>query len=272
MEELRQIKKHLRDICKDINYFLKADLKSPGNIGPFEKRLNKFSPDILYQDLEQWKNNTIELFKKVRTKQQEKFSYHVAEFIRMQRNGNVPLKELHNAWRVNHLKMTLKSEISSIKFSYNDQTVLDWKIISSAAEIEKFYDQSCNLLDKHLLPTELLADLFCYAYEHICLLRHNAQKGILPSIPVKDFYLETQIELFRARLLSKKVKVEKLPQWAFLYNLDRYLDDYKNIPQDKKISVLTGSQYEIQKGMGMVINGLNPLGEYKTVCYVKKFR
>lgn len=270
MENLNQVKKDLKRICKDINYLQKAELRSLENMEAFEKRLKKFSPETLSQSLGRWKNETLELFKKNQTEQQQKFGNYVAEFIRMQHKHNVPLKELHNSWRVKQLKIMLKPETYSIKFTYNEQTVLDWKKISSTAEIEKFYDQAAEQLEKHALPTEFLVDLFLQAYEHTCMFRQKGQKGILSYVPIKDFYIETQIELFRAKLFSKKIKVEKLPQWAFLYNLDRYFADYKNIPQDKKILVLTGSQHEIQKGMGMMINGLNPLNEYKTVCYLKK--
>jgi len=270
MEKLKQVKIELKKICKDINYFLKAELKSLKDVEEFEKRLKKLSTEILCQDLRQWEENSLKIFAEVVTEQRRKFGSYVAEFIKYQRENNVPLKELHNAWRVSHLKMMLKPETSSVKFVYNDQNIMDWKVVSATEGIRKNFEQATKELERYMLPTGIFTDLLLRAYEYY-FLRKRKDKITVPSgIPIKDFYEELQVELFRLKLSNRKIKVEKLPLWAFLYNLDRYFANYKNIPSNKRIAVQSGSQHEIQKGMGMVLNGLNPLDEYKTCCYVKK--
>jgi hypothetical protein len=89
-------------------------------------------------------------------------------------------------------------------------------------------------------------------------------------VPLVDFYRQLRLTLVRRDLgqrPDKKLSYVEFPQWAFLYNLDRYRSLSSNIPRETRLVVQTGSQQETQR-FGMITDGLDARQDYKVVCYV----
>jgi hypothetical protein len=264
--EWKDIKKRLGDATKRINQLAKKELKSIKDADAFEKLLQGLSLETLKNELEDWRRESLDFIRSEWELLRKNFRKSESQFIREKKDEGVPIKELDRAWRVGPLKLLFNDQKCTVKIVYNEQAVVNQKVVADSEDIRKLYDEAQKQLKKVELPFEKLAEIFWQAYEKGCLL---ACKKNTEDLPIKDFYQEVRVELFRTNMIPRKIK--SFPEWAFLYNLDVYVSNCSKIPEEKRLLLKSGGQLEIQRNMGMVVNGLDPLKEYKTVCYVGRY-
>jgi len=109
--------------------------------------------------------------------------------------------------------------------------------------------------------------VFFDAYEYLKWKRNQRGLSNDRTVPAREFYKEVRVALLRKRLELKQ-SPKDLQLWAFLYNLDLYSASITQIPQTKRLGLQSGSQHEVSKGLGIVVNGLDALQDYKTICYI----
>ncbi|WP_373061006.1 hypothetical protein [Gemmatimonas sp.] len=88
-----------------------------------------------------------------------------------------------------------------------------------------------------------------------------------------EFQREVRVELVRTALTggpgapARRITRTEMPQWAFLYNVDRYRRLGGGVPSEHRLAFQTGGQSESRE-YAMVLNGLDAQGAYKKYCYV----
>jgi hypothetical protein len=151
---------------------------------------------------------------------------------------------------------------------YNREVVLPWQAIASAADLNRLVADARAKLERYAVPEPLLADLLSSAFDHALAGSRSQAKSL---VPLPELYREFRIAQVRRTLSGKpdrKLENADFPRFAFLYNLDRYRVTSGTKPG--LVTLETGSQSDVQRGLGMVLNGLEATGDYRTYCYARR--
>lgn len=202
----------------------------------------------------------------------ESFRRHEADFVREQRAAGTPVRESgSDSWRVGPLELELQREASKARLLYNRDPVTAWKPIGSREDLNGLVAAAHKNLEGAALPADALPELLWDAYEHLRRSAARQDAGAV-RVPLNEFFREVRVALTRHELRSgkpdRKLTRTELPRWAFLYNLDRYRRMLPELPAERRLGFETGSQHDHQKGMAMVMNGLDANADYKSYCYV----
>lgn len=268
VDDLKLILKELQLTKKYLDAFYKINLKKAEGFVELEKCLKELPKgEMLGRAIDDWKAKTLSVLDRIIAERKQEFSRYVSEFIRNCRAQMISTREFQNAWRVGPLELKLRPEQATAQFAYNNQVVLKWFPVSSVDDLAAKYVTVNKELERFRLPIDLLSEVFFDAYEYLRWKRNNANSSNDRAVPARKFYQEVRVALLRKRIELKQ-PYNDLPLWAFLYNLDLYFASITHIPQSKKLGLQTGSQHEVSKGFGIVVNGLDALQDYKTICYI----
>lgn len=268
MEGIKQSIKNLQNITRCFGGFEKLDLKKAEGLLEFEKLVKSLpSGEIIGKSLDEWRTTAGVAIEKNKAARREDFGRFVAEFIRAQREANVSVREFNNAWRIGPLEMQLKVEQACAQFAYNNEVLVKWFPVASGESLSKQHAEVKKQLEEAAMPIEKLVDVYWSAHEYLKWRRTQNNELNPHVVPVLDFYKEVRVALARSAFETKQ-PVKELSKWAFLYNLDRYLTSSGQIPQNKRIGTQAGSQHEVGIGRGVIINGLDALQDYKTICHI----
>lgn len=195
-----------------------------------------------------------------------------AEFVTSARSRQEYCREQNDGWRIGPLEFQLKRELAKARALYNHEVVVDWTPIAAPDDLEKLSKRAEAHLASAAFPDEMLLAVFGDAYEFERVCRQKLGKLQPDLVPVLDFYREVRAQIVRFELREKSpdrtLKLVDLPKWKFLYNLDRYRAMAAEIPEARRLALQTGSQREVERGMGVTVNGLESRLDYKTICYV----
>lgn len=190
----------------------------------------------------------------------------LASFLNARREAGDPWVETAGGWRIGFLELRIDKETGRIRFAYNEQHLGEWKSIASAAEIEKLRQEHVGLMQKSIIDEATLIEVFWDAYqvESGRLAREN--KPMPERVPVRNFYHQVRASLVWHELRKKPdatVRTTELPLWAFLYNLDRYLQLMPERIGEKRIGVEAAVMTEA--GKALVVGGLHPDQHYRKI-------
>ncbi|MBY0552597.1 MAG: hypothetical protein K2W95_35270 [Candidatus Obscuribacterales bacterium] len=192
-----------------------------------------------------------------------------ARFIEAMKGRGLEVKELDSAWRVDVLELKIQRSSCRVSAYYNHELLTDWTVILQPDHLEKLFDDSRKRLEQLLIDPKVRAELFWDSYQYLAWKRSLAKVGNAQVVPIKDFWRESEVSRYRrVSQQKKKGKDEPMTFLAFLRNLDEYVSELQTIESDRRLTFQTASQSEQSKGIGVTIGGLNPRGDYKTVCYV----
>ena len=267
VEELKNIKPELKKIMKNFDALIKSNIKTTKDVFEYEERLENIIPsESFIRAFDGWKKRTAEVLKKYREECKNGFGRSISEFIRKQQNYGLKTREFQSSWRVGPLKINFKPDQVSAQFLYNEHIVSKWAVFSDSDELGELFDHTLKKLAEKAIPDEFLSRVFDDAFQQ-AQFRGQADQS---RAPIKDLWMETEVALYRLNKLTKgKCKISELPLWAYLYNLDRYRQVARNLAPDQRLSFEAGSQHEINRGLGLILNGLEADEDYKTFCYVK---
>ena len=128
--------------------------------------------------------------------------------------------------------------------------------------------ESKSSLKNCRLPSPVLKESFWDSFEECRRLIPGATSR--NAVTLHAFYKQLRITLAIRDLnqkVDKKFSYPDFPEWAFLYNLDLYISQISTLPDDKRLTLQTGSQKETQQN-GFVTNGLNPDQDYRQHVYM----
>lgn len=267
MEDIKQSIKNLQNITRCFGGFEKLDLKKAEGLLEFEKLVKSLpSGEIIGKSLDEWRALATAAADKNKASRKEDFGRFVTEFIRTQREAKTSVREFNNAWRIGPVEMQLRAEQACAQFTYNNEVLIKWFPVANGESLGKQYADVKKQLDEAGLPIEKIEEVFWSAHEYLKWKRAQKNEPNPHVIPAVDFYKEVRVALVRSAF-DVKQPVKEFPKWAFLYNLDRYLSSSSQIQQSRRIGTQAGSQHEISNGKGIIINGLDALQDYKTICH-----
>lgn len=268
---LREIQKEFKNISKYLEPFVNLK-QEPDSLEKLTKALNSLpSGEIFSKVIEELKTKSNNILKEAQTIRSQSFKRIEAEYIRRVKENGKVVRESSNGWRVGPVELQLKPEMSQIRILYNREILLNWLPVSSAEDIFKAEEKALSILGKVTIPD---GDLVLVCWEAFDQARkRQSTKTNANLVLLSDFYKEFRIALVRL-FFERKSPTSKIdwasdvPKWAFLFNLDRFRALGSIVPTEKRIGLQTGSQQEVSQGKGMVLNGLDPLQDYKMMCYV----
>ena len=269
--QLNEVIKTLKNVFKSFKTIEKLKPNDADALEKLEKFLKEIpAPDILSRAL----HENIDMAKKtvdeIKRNRLQSFKRIEAEYIRGLTAEGKSCREKAGGWRVGCLEIKTAPELSKIKILYNGEELIKWQYVSSKDDIVALEKEALQMLDSQMIPEQELIEVFWDAYQQ-AVSRNTSTDSRL--VLIKDFYKEVRISLIRRYLESKNItakldKYVEFPLWAFLFNLDRYRALGKNIPENKRLVLQTGSMQETSQGKGFVVNGLEPNEDYKMMCYV----
>lgn len=268
---LKELQKDFNKIQKYFEIFTKIKASDSEALDVLDKAI-KGAPtgqtlSCAYDDL---KVRAIEFLAEARKHREKDFRRIETEFIKLSKENGKDVRESSGGWRIGVLELRSNPELSKVQFLYNRDVIIPWQSVSSVEDFIKVENSTLAMLDKIALSEEILSAIFLEAYQQALVRSAKTDPKI---VPIFGLYKETRIALVR-HFFSKKAPNAKLdqfydfPRWAFLYNLDRYRTYSNSLPIQERLGLQTGSQQEVSQGKGMVVNGLDPLQDYKVMCYV----
>ena len=272
-EMLKELQKDFRNLAKLLESFAKPKYGSAEFLDQIRAALDKL-PDgaVIAQAVDELRDKTEQFERRERRARIETFGTVEAEFIGSLRSAGVPLREVGGGWRINSVMVELKGEVSKAQLSYNRKPITRWSAVGGPEDLHLLIEKGEVALEKAAIPDAILADVFWSAFEECKRRRALASNVIAQRVPALDFYRYVRLELARRELEQGKpdgkLRMAELPEWAFLYNVDRFRGKTADIPLEKRLGFEAGSQKEQSRGMGIVINGLDPSQDYKVVCHV----
>jgi len=267
-ENFKQLQNELKSIIQKLNTFNKVNLNKAESFTEIERIIKSLpSSETSGRAIGEWQKKARIEVDKAKQARKNKFRGILAGFIKGQQAKRVPTREFGQSWRVGPLAVQLRSEFAQIQIAYNNEVVIKWSSLSQTDDILKIYEAALKKLEETTLPLNKQVEVFWSAYDYLRWQQTRNNVSHPELVPLKNFYLETKVALTRFNLHKKVTLQKEYPLWAFLYNLDIYHSKIAETPPKNRLGLQTGSQDQSRK-MGIVTNGLNPLQDYRTYCYI----
>jgi hypothetical protein len=263
----------IAQLAKQLNAVATTDLRSPDALDTLESALQRLPEGtLLGAAFDEARAQLAASISAERRQRSIAFGRIEAEFIRLSQAKDKTVREQNEGWRVGPLEFQFRRDQARARIRYNHEELLGWKPIANVADLEKLEGAALKLLASAELPEELLVNAAWDAYASERDRRTNDRKQKPELVPLVDFYREFRAALVRFELAGhkpdRKLQYSDLPRWKYQYNLDRYRALGQSIPTERRLGFHTGSQLDVQRGMGFTLSGLDAQQDYKTVCYV----
>jgi hypothetical protein len=139
-------------------------------------------------------------------------------------------------------------------------------------DIEKLRSKALSLLKKYEINFSDLMPAIEYGYQEA--ERKKKQTNLTSDSPINilEFLREFRLALFRNQLgkkIGKKLKYADLPEWALLYNIDRYRMNMDKMPSKKRYVLSVPSQKTQSEGKSILLGGLDPKRGYEYFSSIK---
>ncbi len=272
MEELIKLHKEYQQIYRPYQALTKIKLNKSDGFEKFDRALGELpSDDVFCKRMNEWRNKITSLIASEKNRRQESFGKLFNDFVRGLRSSrSIPVREFSTTkWRIGQFEINLRPVQSQVTFSYDNELIKNWTTVLSVDDMNQLYSSMENKLKECEINWQIFCDALWDAYE--CLKKKQEIDGIsnYQSVPIKEIIKETMVVLYRYSLDKKIARLKDESKWIFQYNLDLYFTRSKDIPSGKRVSRESGSQDEIRKGKGLMLNGLNADDDYKIFCYLR---
>lgn len=274
-EGLPQLQAEFRRLSAPLAAFTKLKASDPRSLERLDAALKRLpAGEMLGQAVEDLRTRTANYAQQARRERIAAFRPIEAEYVRAAREAGKGLRERSNGWRIDELELQLQREQARARFFYNREALTPWSPIGVPDDLAALEEKARGLLEHVAWPEEMLIAVCWDAYELERAARQRAGHRRAEAVPLPDYYRSLRVALVRYELTGqggeKKLRWAELPRWAFLYNLDRYRALGTAVPEERRLGFQTGSQQESRQ-FGMVVNGLDPLQDYKTMCFMVPF-
>jgi len=270
IDELLKLQKYLNNhIVGPLQKLCKINLVKPEKLDDFDKLIKTLpTGDVLGNALSEWVKKVQDAMRVEQTTRKHAFGRILNDFIRMPKEAGIKTREFSNAWRIGPLELELRPEFAQVRCRYNEQVLNKWTPITRLEELKALYDSTTDKLRKSELPFPVLRDAMWEAYEYV-MSKQDATMFNRKSVPAKEMIKELKVVIYRKSLERKAPRLKETADWVFLYSIDLYFSRLREVPSDKRLSLEAGSQMEISKGKGIILNGLDAGQDYRIYCYFK---
>ncbi len=273
-QSFKEIQKEAKSLSKWFESIAKIKASDPQALAQLDKALQTMPNDAEFiHHYQAYKTKAQSFVTTARHNRANNIKRLISAYIRDAQQSGKATREFIKGWRIGPLELQINFEQAMISFCYNQENLTKWQSVGSVEDIQKAEGTALTLLEKAALPPELLTKVFWEAY--VEARKRNSRSLDQSLVAINDFYREVRIALVRSRYETKKphLKLDRFvefPKYAFLYNLDLYRSMTSQIPAEIKLAWQTGSMSEVNKGNGVVVNGLEAANEYRFICYVKQ--
>jgi hypothetical protein len=270
IDGLSKLQKELNHhIVGPLQKLCKINLAKPEKLEDFDKLIRALpTGEILGNALNEWVKKVQDAMRVEQTTRKHEFGRILNDFIRLQKETGMKTREFSNSWRIGLLELELRPEFAQVRCRYNEEVLNKWTPITGLEDLRVFYDAASEKLRKSELPFPVLRDAMWEAYEYV-MSKQDATMFNRKSVPAKEVIKELKVVLYRKSLERKAPRLKETADWVFLYNIDLYFSRLREVPSDKRLSLEAGSQMEISKGRGIILNGLDAGQDYRIYCYFK---
>lgn len=273
--DVRSLLKEWKNLLKPLEELGRVRVDRPDGLGILDDTLRRApaSGEIL-QQLDEIRTRISEAVSKALKQQAADFRKAEVAFVKRLREAKTPYRELDEAWRIGPWELEVRRERGQARLLYNREQILGWSRVSSADELAGILQKGDQILEAASIPTPLLIEALWSAYQSNAGIRSSSDSSKSARVPIIDFYRAVRVSLVRSEVSSgppdRKLRYADLPRWRFLYNVDRYRKLPASDKQGRALAFETGSMKETATGKGLVLNGLDPLEDYKVFCYVRQ--
>ncbi len=259
--ELKKLKKAYSDSFKPIIEIskMKIDNKALDN---FEIVLGKISAgQTIANRIKELRKQSTEIIRELKKVRGENFQSAITAFINKSRKEMKYVKETEKGWRVNHFEYIMKKETSKLCVQYNRQTMITWTSICSADDISKLESKANTLLKKYEIEFNHLVTAFSDGFKEADRRKKQTSLSVDSPVDIREFIIEFRMVLMRGQLFTKNVgkilKYADLPEWAILYNVDRYREKITKVPEGQRYVFSVPSQKAQSEGKAILLGGLD---------------
>jgi hypothetical protein len=274
-KEFDFIKKDILRIIKPLYGIQDINCNNPDFVVKINDYINKLpKSDDLRKSYDETKNRLINYSNKIETYSKQSFAKMINQYQQNLQKRDIKFRLVdNNRLRVDCLEIELKIEKGQIRVLYNKITIIPWVSIHSSQELEKYEKQALKRLKDCEIDQKILPIVVKKSYERVYFYRKRNNKTNPHLVSIKNLHKVLIKEVFNyqidnRRSYNSEFKGVFLPEWAFVYNLDRYRSMMQSIAPEFQLSFETGSQSQTEKE-GVVLNGLNPNFDYKKFCFLK---
>lgn len=277
-EEFKVIKSDIQKLVKILDEFKK--IKSINSTdSDFLSKLKKYqqrfpSGDFIKNTIAENQNHIVEFIKSAEISRISDFNVYYNQFIESLQQEKVPYRLIEKNIRIGEVEIQINLQNAQIRILFNKLLLKPWVDVWSASDFDKIVNDAINELKGAEIPEEILTTLISDSYQNIRNIQMLNKKPNSELVPIYRLHKEMILGLLQNQMkgrngLEKRYTDIYFPEWAFRYNLDIYKSILPNLPQEKQLIFMTGSQAETEQN-GVVLNGLNPRMDYKKFFYIRK--
>ena len=269
-ETLKALQQEIQAILKDWIALLKVKAADPNSLETVDQLLMR-QTDLsgLPTALGEIRDRGRVAIGNLHRSRKESFGLFEVAFLKRMKERGIPEREAGGGWRVGPIELELRREQGQARAKYNHEQVVPWRRIASAEDLEGLWDAANSYLEKAAISDGDLVDVVRGAYQD-ALQRRQRKDG---TVAVHDLMRSLRVELVRHELGTgkpdKKLQRADCSLPVMLYHLDRFRRAQAAARAGVQLMFQTGSQAEQQKGLGVVLNGLDPTQDYKVFCYIR---
>ncbi len=273
MDDIKVLQKQWKQLLRPLAAIGKPVSGDLDGMDKLEKALTKLPAGAsLANAVDDLRRQTQDLIHLVRREAAQEFGKVEAVFIREQRERGNAIRELSSGWRIGPFALEVERERARARLLYNHEVLLPWRYVDSRRELDDLLVEGEELLHSVEVSVEEWAGILWEAHTSCVHRRRGQTPGRPERVPVLDLFRETRVTRIRRELATgrpdKRLKQVELPQWAFVYNVDRYHREGREVAGRHRLLFETGSQREQAAHKGLTFNGLDPRQEYKVYCFV----
>lgn len=270
--ELNKLKKEYSDSFKGIIDISKMKIDDEA-LDLFDNIVKKMPPgQTLGNRVEELRKKSNEIIRELMRVRIESFQRGVTKFVNDSRDNGSFVKQTSDGWRIDQFEYVLKTEVAKVCLLYNREIIIPWHSVGSSEDLEKLKNKAIGLLKKFEIDFDEMLTAFVDGFKEAVRRRKQANLSTESPIDIHDFIREFRIALLRNQLtgkLGKELKYADLPEWALLYNLDRYKMNMSNIPENKRFILSVPSQKTQSEGKSVLLGGLDYKRDYEYFSGVK---
>lgn len=269
-EAIKQIRADARRLIKVLDAFATVKPGRADTLDVLAAALKKLpSADEIRADVSALESKVKAVMEAIRAERQEGFGRSVAAFVRTARGEGKSVRETSSGWRIGPLNVELDQPQAQARVLYNHEVVIKWSPVSAPEDLSDLEAQALKALEGKAIPDAALVDVMHKAFRNA-----PSRKASGSIVPVEEFLMQLRLELFAHQLAGKPDRrlpasalAADMPQWAFLYNIDRYRARPSQ-PGSPRLGFQTCAMREAQEGKGVTVNGMDAADDYRSICYV----
>jgi hypothetical protein len=274
-EDFDLIKKDIQRIVKSINGIIYIKPNDPH----FHSKLERYGQSLpkgadLEQPIDMVKARIKEYVNNVNNIRLANFPKNFQSYISGLQQKGCNFRIIDNSViRINAIEIRADHQTGQVSVFFNKSKLLSGREIWSPDDIEAMFKEAEGMLKERSIPEEELPGLVMNSYRTLRIMQEYQKISNANLVPLHLVHGEFILEMVRKQLkgksgFDKKITEVFLPEWAFLYNIERYRQLLPKLPEEQKVTFVTGSQAQTEK-YGMILNGLNPQLDYKKFCFIQ---